>query len=483
MRQRLPEHCPHQSLHLHQQMEHDVIIIGGGPGGSSAATYLRMKGHSVLVLEKEKFPREHVGESLIPFCWYHLRDMGLLEKVGKFATRKPGINFVDKDGARQSVWCFERIIKDGAGNVFHTARAPFDKTLLDHAGELGAEVIEECVVKECDLTDSSKVVVRALHHGIEKVFTAKFLIDASGQHSFLAGRNKDRHPYEGLDRVAFYRRWTNNNYDKALNAGLIKLVYLGGEKLGWFWVIPIGRNYLSVGVSLNNEYVREQKKKFTGTDWKDRIYMQELSEATCLKDILSGSVAEHETLAVSDYSFFVRNKFGENWAMVGDSGAFLDPIFSSGLFVAMETAKRVTDAIDVKLRRGNEEGKKIFEETFSDIEGGYKLIEKFVRLFYNPELLKFSHIGPADDGYGKFTNAYNIFHYLMSGDFFRNYRKYTEFIDTLNEERSFNKFIHYARTKADEFPDDAFCHHSFEEIYGHLPEDDTLIAANNLKLK
>lgn len=461
-------------------MKYDVAIIGGGPAGSSAATYLRQKGHSVVVFEKEKFPREHVGESLIPYCYYNLKELGVLSEVKAIAARKPGINFIEKDGSRQSVWCFEKVLKDGAGNVFHTARAPFDKVLLDHSKKNGAEVLEEHLVKEIDRSNPAEVKITVQSKDGElKTFTAKFLLDASGQSSFLAKKNNDKHHYEGLDRVAFYRRWTNNKYDKALNAGMIKIVYLGGEKKGWFWVIPIGRNYLSIGVSLNHDYVREQKKKFTGDNWRNELYMQELSEATCLNEILSESVPEHDTLSISDYSYYIKNKYGENWAMVGDAGAFLDPIFSSGLSAAMETAKRVTQALDVHLREGAEAGKEAFKQTFVDIEGGYKLIEKFVRLFYSPDIMNFAYTGTNDStGYEKFKRAYNVFHYLLSGDFFKEYQKYSDFIDTLHNEKNYNQFISYVQTQAKEFPDEEFCNYTFDDIYGHLPDDQHLIDAN-----
>lgn len=446
----------------------DVAIIGGGPAGSSAAIYLRQKGYSVTVFEKEKFPREHVGESLIPFCYYHLRDMGVLEKVKTFATYKPGIQFTDKDGLRQSVWCFERILNDGAEMVFHTLRAPFDKALLDHARELGADVLEEHLVQAVELNDFSQVSLNVSQSSGEKhTYRAKFLLDASGQSAFLARKLHDKQAYPGLRRTAFYRRWKNNRYDRALNAGLIKLVYLGDDKQGWFWAIPIGRNYLSVGVSLDNDYVRERKKDFQGESWKNEFYMRELREASCLSEILADSIPEQDANAVSDYSYYARNKFGSNWAMIGDSGAFLDPIFSSGLFVAMESAKRVSNAIDHKFGNGVDK----FPETFLEIEGAYQLIEKFVRLFYDPDLLKFSHLGSSDDGFARFTHAYNIFHYLMAGDFFANHKKYHEFIDTLLKERKSNQFIIYARNKVQEFPDEDYCRHTFEEVFGHLPQE------------
>jgi flavin-dependent dehydrogenase len=453
---------------------YDVAIIGGGPAGSSAATYLARMGHSVAVFEKEKFPREHVGESLIPFCYYRLKDLGVIADIEKFATRKPGINFLTKDGSRESVWCFERVLKDGAGNIYHTPRAEFDKALLDNSAKAGAHVFEEHQVTET-IFDEAGVLVSVKDKTAEKKqVRARFLLDASGQHSFLAKRNGVKKSYEGLDRVAFYRRWRNNTYDKALNAGMIKIVYLGGEKKGWFWVIPIGRNYLSIGVSLNHDYVREQKKKFTGADWKDQLYAQEIAEASCLDKILEKSVAEHETLSVSDYSYYATKKSGDSHALIGDAGAFLDPIFSSGLFAAMETAYRVTKAVDVQLRLGKEAGARAFEETFIDIEAGYKLIEKFVRLFYSPELLNFAYAGSHDAGYEKFLAAYNVFHYLLAGDFFTEHKKYTEFIDTLNSEKNYNRFLHYVRNKAQEFPDEAYCNYSFEEIYGHLPDVENL---------
>ena len=450
----------------------DVAIIGGGPAGSSAATYLVQKGYSVVVFEKEKFPREHVGESLIPFCYYRLLDLGVIEKVRKFASKKPGINFLDKDGTNESVWCFERVLTDGAGMIYHTPRDIFDQTLLDHAAESGANVLEEHAVKSVILDNPEQVVLSVANKfGEETKYTARFLMDASGQSSFLAKKLGDKTPYSGLDRTAFYRRWKNNKYDKSLNAGMIKIIYLGGEKKGWIWVIPIGRNYLSVGVSINNEYVREKKKTLTGENWKNEFYESEIAEATCLNEILSESIPETDTFSVGDYSYFVKNKYGDNYAMIGDAGAFLDPIFSSGLFAAMETAHRTVGALDIKFKNGHEAGREAFAKTAIDIEGGYKLIEQFVRLFYDPEKLNFSKAQPDETGFTKFLSAYNVFHYLLAGDFFTHYEKYGEFLDSLNDEKAYNKFLHFVKGRTNPLPDTDYCNYTFEDIYGHLPEE------------
>lgn len=455
-------------------MKYDVAIIGGGPGGSSTAIYLRQMGWNVVLLEKEIFPRDHVGESLIPYCYYKLKELGVLEDVMQFSTKKPGVNFVDADGVRQSVWCFDRILQDGAEMSMHTLRAPFDHALLERAAKVGTEVYEGATVRSADLSDPESVTLRvAMPDGTEKNITAKFLVDASGQHSFLAGSLGTRKPYEGLDRIALFTHWINTKYDAALTGGLIKIVYLGGEKLGWLWVIPVGRNHLSIGVTLNNSYVREQKKQL-GANWKEDLYRREVAEAVNLHSVLLGAEIEHEIQVIGDYSFSVEKKFGVNYVHVGDAGAFLDPIFSSGIFVAMEVADRSARCIDLQLREGTEQGQLMFKNEFKEIDGAYRLIEKFVRLFYTPELLKFSHTSGTEDGFNKFLNAYEIFHYLLAGDFFSQYEKYESFIDQLNSERQFNQFIHYVKTQAKEFPAGDFCRYSFDDVYGHLPMNDTV---------
>lgn len=453
-------------------MNYDVAIIGGGPGGAATAIYLRQKGYSVGLFEKEVFPRDHVGESLIPFTYYRLSELGVLDEIMKFVTKKPGVNFVDRDGVRQSVWCFDKVLQDGAQISMHTLRAPFDHAILKQAANIGAEVHEGALVKDVNLSDDSNVILRIRKNdGSEHEVNARFLIDASGQNSFLAGRMKMRLPYEGLDRVALFSHWIETQYDAALVGGLIKIIYLGGEKLGWIWVIPVGRNHLSVGVTLNNSYVREQKKKL-GSDWKEKLYRSELNEAIGLRGILQGAKLEHEVQVIGDYSFRVPKKYGRNFAMVGDAGAFLDPIFSSGLYVALEVAKRVSDCVDVQLKKGIQKGQAEFDKQFVDIEGGYRLIEKFVRLYYDPELLNFSHAGSNDGGYDKFLNAYEIFHYLLAGDFFSQYKKYEDFLDGLNKERTFNQFIHFVKSQANELNVNDFCGYHYEDVYGHLPQGD-----------
>ena len=457
---------------------YDVAIIGGGPAGSSAATYLRQLGHEVILFEMEKFPRHHVGESLIPFCYGKMQELGVLEEVKKIAAYKPGINFVDADGKNQSNWCFKKILPGDAGISFHTLRAPFDDALLKNSVKHGAHVYEECKVKDVDLTNEEEVVLTVVNNGKEFTCKARFLVDASGQGSLLAKKFNTKKPYKGLDRVAFFTHWKNTKYDKALSEGLIKLIYLEGSKKGWFWVIPIGPDHLSIGISVQNEYVRMRKKQLQGEghgdDWVRAFYLHELKEAKVMNPVLEEAIMQHKVLALSDYSFYNDVKYGKNWAMVGDAGAFLDPIFSSGIYVAFESASRISKAISIQLNQGRAAAEPEFEKQFEVINDGYKLIEKFVRLFYTPEEFNFSHLGTSNESrtYQNWIDTYTIFHFLVAGDFFNEAKKNAAFIDTLVSEKAFHRFKTYFSQQGEKDPTVESCGFTTEEIYGHLKKEE-----------
>lgn len=452
----------------------DVAVIGGGPAGSSFAGYARLKGLTVTLFERERFPRDHVGESLIPFTYGKLKELGVLEDIRRFATYKPGVNFVDTDGVRQSTWCFGQVLKDASSLSFHTLRAPFDKALLDNARRLGAVVHEETAVTGVDLDGPGGLVHVETRgpDGTQRGVQARFLVDASGQGTFLARTLGHKHAHRDLDRVAFFCHWIGNDYDDALRQGLIKIIYLGGSKKGWIWVIPVGRDHLSIGVTLNNDYVREMRAREGAggsRDWMRELYLAELNSARGLAPIIRNARLEHDVLTIGDYSYYAERKFGPNYALVGDAGAFLDPIFSSGIYVALETASRVAGAVHVKLRLDDKAGDAMLAREYETIDGAYALIEKFIRLFYSPDVLNFAHVDPATGtSFDKFLSAYNIFHYLLAGDFFENHRKYAEFIDTIRSERGYNRFIDYVHLKHGRKGELTTCGYTYNEIYGHL---------------
>lgn len=451
---------------------YDVIIIGGGPSGSTSATLLAQKGLSVLLLEKELFPREHVGESLIPISYDLLNRQGLIEGMRKISTRKPGVSFEANDGINRSLWCFKSVIKDDSYLAFHVIRSAFDKLLLDNSKDKGAEVREQYSVKNVILDRADKIVevFAANPEGKEEKFESKFIIDASGQSTFLGRKLGVKKTYADLDRVATWSHWTNTEFDNSLNEGVIKIIYLGGEKKGWIWVIPVSKEHLSIGVVVNNEHVKEKKKKFQNSeDWKKDFYLEELAESYLSTSILKNAKMEHKVAMAGDYSYYCEKKYGDNYALVGDAGAFLDPIFSSGIYVGMHSAELLADALYEKFSGGN--GKKEMLKAYTKIDGAVRLLEKFIRLFYTPDALNFSTIGTPEGllMFKKYEGAYSIFHYLLAGDFFNNYEKYSEFIDLVKDQKTLAKFENLIDHAHSALPQS--CGEEFEKMYGEMTHE------------
>jgi len=450
--------------------QYDVIIIGGGPTGSTAASLLAEKGRKVLVLEKEKFPREHIGESLIPASYFTLKRLGVLEELGKISPRKPGVHFVNSDGESESLWCFGNAVKNDSYLSYHVKRSLFDDMLLKNSRKKGAEVREETTVKNVilDKPDGTVEVHAVNKDGEQEILTARFLIDASGLSTFLASKFGLKTAFKDLDRVAVWSHWSDVHYDIPLSQGAIKIIYLGGtEKKGWVWVIPISKEHLSIGVVINNSYLKKEKEKFTAAgsaDWKHDLYMKEIEESPALKRLLTGATMDHKVQINGDYSYYCEKKFGDNYAMVGDAGAFLDPIFSSGIFVGMYSAELVVDALEEKFNNNNSQP---LLDTYEKINGAVGLVERFVKLFYTPEVINFSTVGhPAEHLNYKVTESvYSIFHFLLSGDFFSNYKKYSTFIDDLKDQKNLAKFQNLIRHSKDHTPG-ADCGEQTEEMYG-----------------
>ncbi len=462
---------------------HDFIIIGGGPTGSSAAIYLRMKGYNVLVLEREKFPRQHVGESLLPFCYPLFKELGVLDEMKKRFVRKPGARFSSHDGSSSSTWCFQNIIHDESYLSFHVVRADFDKMLLDHARKHGAEVKELAKVEHVNLDREDGIVeVQTLEDGgVKQQYTCKFLIDASGQDTFLARRFGDKTAYQELDRIAFLTHWKGAKYTQGIDVGLLQIVYLEEHKSGWFGIQPVGKDRISVGLVIDRKYLKEQKAKFKKMghekDWQMQLYLQETRECALTRDILEHASIAQPLIAVSDFSYYAEKTFSHNFAMLGDSGKFLDPIFASGVYLGMNSSKMFADALDVLMKEGREKGMAAMTEKKKHIDGAYELVEKFINIFYDPESFNLARLSSmSESNYKGYETAFSLVHYLLAGDFFNEYERYSNFLDMLRNPKQFARWKNLVVNKPNVH--EKTCGSNWELIFGEI--DDTLVKSTSI---
>jgi flavin-dependent dehydrogenase len=426
----------------------DVIIIGGGPAGSTAASFLSMKGHRVTLLEKEKFPREHVGESLLPFCYGIFEQLGVLDQMKSCFVRKPGVRFVDIEGKRSTSWCFNHVIHDPSFLSFQVTRSTFDQMLLDNARKKGAVVKEETRVQDCDFDgpDGTVLVTAVGPDGAKQDYQGKFLIDASGRNGLVSTRKGWRKKFEGLDRTAFWTHYRGVNLLGGLEEGLSMIVYLGGEKKGWIWIFPLDTDRLTVGVVVNNEYIRQQKAIFQQNgagDWTAALFQHELALSPFVQKILDGSEIIEPLRVEGDYSYYVdpENKYGQNFALVGDASTFIDPIFSSGIFLSMNGSRLVSEAIHQKLSAGEDQGREALVAAYGKINGAYGLVHRLIRLFYNPHAVTFAEAGLLGNSeHRQHENAMAAGHFLLAGDFFDRHEQYHEFMDLLEQPSLFNSY-------------------------------------------
>ncbi len=356
---------------------YDCVIIGGGPAGATVGALLASRGHRTLILEREHFPRPHIGESLMPQTYSTFKRLGMLDKIrASDFPRKESVQFVSAGGKDSQPYYFTDRDPGEWSTTWQVPRDRFDQMMLDNARDHGAEVRYgvrvEKVIFEADCAKGVTVLDGAATCDIH----ASVVVDASGTAALLSRQLGIREPEPRLQNGAIYAYYKGARRDSGRNAGATIIIHTQDRK-GWFWFIPLPDDTTSVGL------VAPPADLFSGRG-NDPLVTLETEIAKCpgMKRRLAQARRVGQAYVTSDFSYRATRTAGHGWVLVGDAFSFLDPVYSSGVFLALKSGEFAADAIHDALVAGDMSGKRLgaFERKLTS---GMHLMRQLVYAFYD----------------------------------------------------------------------------------------------------
>lgn len=351
-------------------MMYDVAIIGGGPAGSTAATLLAGAGLQVLVLEREIFPRFHIGESLLPANLPIFERLGVTFAAGAAHVRKSGAEFYDEAEGKKATYLFGESLGDLPRHSYQVDRASFDQALLERSIEVGATVHQGERVTDVDLGAEGVVV-----HTDKGRYDTRYLIDATGLDSFLGYKHKTRKRIDAFGLGAVYGHFVDLSpeiVDELLTHGNVKILFVED---GWLWGIPLGGGRLSVGLVTRRKGIKRA--------WLDEA----IAASPELSRVLAGARAQGPHVTIGSFSFHNERPHGSRFCCVGDAACFLDPVFSSGVALAMVGAERSADRLIEAFAEGCEAEPGLMGEHGARMAEGYSIFATLILALYQRRLL------------------------------------------------------------------------------------------------
>lgn len=314
----------------------DILIIGGGPAGSTAATVLAQRGLEVILLEKEKHPRFHIGESLLACNLPILKRLGVLDKVAAMGVYKPGAEFVTDTGEGRLSFPFRYAIDAQDDHAYQVRRADFDELLFRNAEKKGAKTLEETrVTKVTFPTPDAPLVEAHTKAGETLFFSPRFILDASGRDTLMLRQHGKKYSDLKNNKAAIFGHF--RNVPRAEGEGMEGYISVHLVKGGWFWMIPLPDDVMSVGfVGDHNSF-----KNHGGS--LDNLFWKTVEDSPSVKARMAKAEALAPLSTTGNYSYKGDKAWGERYFIIGDAFGFLDPVFSSGVMLAMKGALRGAD--------------------------------------------------------------------------------------------------------------------------------------------
>ncbi len=360
-------------------MNTDVIILGAGPAGSTAAALLAEKGLRVTVLEKEIFPRFHIGESLLP------RTVPIMKRVGIDPSGfllKEGAEFIDESTGDEVGYPFRTALDGGPPTAFQVDRATFDHALATAAQKKGASVRFGEKALKVDIDDSG-VTVDSERDGQRNTYRARYVIDATGQDAFFGRRDRTIASLGDFGKAAVFTHFHGvaDRISELFPTGNIKVLIIPN---GWAWVIPLAGGTVSVGLVSRTQGFKKE-------------WLEELIASSPVIQRLSKDAKRGPTRIIRNFSYKNRVPCGSRYACIGDASAFLDPVFSSGVTLAMESAERISELLVPALAEGREGDPELASSIYEHMRMGYVAMGSLIHSFYNRNLVRNIFFAPDPD--------------------------------------------------------------------------------------
>jgi len=322
----------------------DVLVIGGGPAGSSMSAFLTQKGWKVVLLEKQHHPRFHIGESLLPLNMPIIDRLGVRQEVESIGMLKPGAEF-NYAGYKPAVYYFSNALDKNFPVAYQVRRSEFDHILLRNSARLGTDVREGLRVTDVEFRPGQPTRVHAEDEsGAQHLWETKYLVDASGRDTFLASRQRMKQRNSQHNSSAIFGHFSGVERRPGQDAGNISVYWF---EHGWYWMIPLKDGAMSVGAVCWPYYLKSRDKPVDDFLW-DTLRLNPL-----LAERMQNAKLMGPALATGNFSYQADQMYGDGWLLIGDAYAFIDPVFSSGVFLGMNSAELGAQVVDDMLRKGD----------------------------------------------------------------------------------------------------------------------------------